>query len=145
VQRAMALLLVTQERLRTAVFTTSVECSLIQRFGVFVVAPHRSRADQRWFGLAILEHFDGPAVVIFVLDHACHPAGVVPQAVFADRHRSVRRGGFRGGFRGGVQGRKGDECRWSWARVGRGPDRVWSELGTAWERPCVWKMRHAEG
>jgi hypothetical protein len=54
----------------------------VERLGIFLVAAHGPRPDQRRFRLAILDHGDGPAVVVVVFNHARGPAVALPQAIF---------------------------------------------------------------
>ena len=56
----------------------------IQRLGVLFVPAHRPRSYERRLGFALEGHLDGPAVVVLVLDDACGPAVVAPQARLVD-------------------------------------------------------------
>src|SRR6516225_6418416 len=89
----MQLLLVTAQYFRRRLHER-IERPDIQRLRILLVATHRPRADQRGLGLAILDHLDGPAIVVFVLDDARGPAVVAPQAVFVDCIGRVVRAGF---------------------------------------------------
>lgn len=56
----------------------------VERLWILLVTSHRPRSDKRRFRLAILEHGDRPAFIVFVLDDPCSPAVVLPKAVFVN-------------------------------------------------------------
>ena len=67
-----------------------VEGRRIERFRVLLVAPHGPGADQGRLGFAVQDHLDGPALVVFVLDHAGGPAVAAPESRFLDRIGFIR-------------------------------------------------------
>src|SRR5690349_5506635 len=71
-----------------------VECARVQRLRILLVAAHRPRAHQRRLGLAVLDHLDSPAVVVFVLLDPRGPAVVAPQTVFMQGFGCVASVGF---------------------------------------------------
>ena len=65
-----------------AVFTSVLKRRRVERLRILLVAAHRPRADQRRFRSAVLDHGDGPAFVVFILDDARRPAVIAPQTRF---------------------------------------------------------------
>ena len=90
VQRSVQLLLMATHKLRRGL-DQGVEGIDVQRFGIFLVTPHGPRADQRRLGLAVFDHGDSPAVIVFILEHARGPAVALPKPGLLDFRRLVRR------------------------------------------------------
>jgi hypothetical protein len=59
-----------------AVLTSVLNAERIQRFRILLVATHGPRPDECGLGLAVLDHLDGPALVVGVLDDPRRPAVV---------------------------------------------------------------------
>jgi hypothetical protein len=54
----------------------------VQGLWILFVAAHRPGPDEGWIAVTDPGHFDRPAFVVLVLDHAGDPAGLLPKALF---------------------------------------------------------------
>ena len=88
VQVGMQLLLVSPDDL-IGRFYPRIKRSRIEWFRVLLVATHGPGRHQCGFGLAVHQHLNRPAVILFVFDDPSGPAIILPQARFLNHSRRI--------------------------------------------------------